>query len=120
MQEQLAKVLTAMAKGKIDAEKMKSKLEKHKRPQKCETLVVPRVNSEIWSIKDTNTRSNDLKLQMTQKSLLKATFALAKAGDTCVRSTMVKMKTLLRDVTDAIGLNLKTIHQLSMERRDKL
>ena len=33
---------------------------------------------------------------------------------------MMQIKTLLRDVTDAIGLNLKTIHELSMERRTKI
>ena len=118
--EQLAKVLTTMAKGKMDTEKFKSKLEKHKIPQNCETLVVPRVNPEIWNILDNSTRSNDFKLQRTQKSLLKATFALAKTGDTCVKSTSAEMKALLRDVTDAIGLNLKTIHELSMERRAKI
>ena len=34
IQEQLAKVLTTMAKGKIDAEKIKSKLEKHQKTTK--------------------------------------------------------------------------------------
>ena len=97
-----------MATGKTDTEKFKSKLEKHKRPQNCETRV------------DNSMRSNDLKLQRTQKSLLKATFALAKTGDTCVKSTSAEMKALLRHGTDAIGLNLKTIHELSMERRAKI
>ena len=32
---------------------------------------------------------------------------------------MMQIKTFLRDMTDAIGLNLKTIHELSMERRTK-
>lgn len=42
------------------------------------------------------------------------TFALETTGDTCVRSTTVKMKTLHRDVMDATGL------ELSMERRAKI
>ena len=33
---------------------------------------------------------------------------------------MMQMKTLLRDVTDAIGLNLQTIQELSVERRTKI
>ena len=80
--------------------------------------MVPKHNPEIWNILDDS--SNDLKLQRTQKNLLKATFALVKTGNACVKSTNAKMKTLLRDVTGAIGLNLKTIHELSMERRAKI
>ena len=96
IQEQLAKVLTTVAKGKMDAEKSKSKLEKHKRPQNGVTLVVPRVNPELWNILDNSTISNDLKLQRTQENLLKATFALAKTGDACVKSTYAEMKALFQ------------------------
>ena len=55
-----------------------------------------------------------------QKILLRATFALAKTGDTRVKSASSEMKALLRDVTDAIGLNLKTVHEFFMDRRAKI
>ncbi|XP_070185868.1 uncharacterized protein [Littorina saxatilis] len=118
--EKLAKVLGTMGKGKMDDERMNTKFDKHKRPQNCETLIVPRVNPEIWSVLDHSTKSADLKLQRTQKCLLKATYALANTADKCVKSEMQHMKDLVRDISDAVSLNLKTVHEMSMERRSKI
>ena len=56
----------------------------------------------------------------TQKTPQRTTFALTQTGDTCVQSANSEMKVLLRDVTDAIGLNLKTVHELSTDRRAKI
>ena len=55
-----------------------------------------------------------------KKNPQRATFALTQTGDTCVQSANSEMKALLRDVTDAIGLNLKTVHELSTDRRAKI
>ena len=61
--DQLAKVLKTMTKGKMDENKIKEKCEKHKRLSNVEQPVVPKVNLEIWRILDHNTKSADLKLQ---------------------------------------------------------
>lgn len=118
--EKFAKLLLTMSKGKMEVETLKMKLEKHKRPQNCEMLIVPRVNPEIWAVMDNVAKSADLKTQKLQKNILKATIAMVKAGDMCVQSSSTEMKSTLRDITDAIGINLKTIHDLSMERRQKI
>ena len=120
-----AKLLRTMAKGKMAPEKLKAKQEKHKRPANCDLLVVPRVNPEIWSVMDNTARAMDLKIQRIQKNILTATLAMIKVGNTCFTSTKKEMKTKLRDeclfdTSDAIGVNLKTIHDLSMERRTKI
>ena len=43
---QLAKVVTTIAKSKLSEEKLKAKLEKHKRLENLELVVVPEVNPE--------------------------------------------------------------------------
>ena len=70
--DQLAKVLKTMTKGKRDENKIKEKCEKHKRPSNVEQPVVPKVNPEIWGILDHTTQTADLKLQRKQKMLIKA------------------------------------------------
>ena len=62
-------------------------------------------------------KSADLRLQRSHKLLLIATFALASVCSVCVMSSNMETRSLLRDVTDAIGLILKTSRDLSMDIR---
>ena len=90
--DQLAKIVNTMALGhKVSEDKLKDRMDKHKRPENC-TLQVPRVNPEIWSLMDHATKSADLKAQKNQKKLVKVTFALAKVCDNFVKEPNAKTK----------------------------
>lgn len=117
--EKLANVVQAMAGQKMSEEKVKEKVEKHKRPENVE-VHVPKVNPEIWALMDHTAKSADLKAQRTQKKLLKATYALTKVCKGFVVKPSSENSDQLRDTTDAMSLILRATHDLSMERCVKI
>ena len=60
--QNVAKVISVMAKGKMSEDKIKEKMDKHKRPQNI-NITVPRVNNEIWNVMDHSAKSADLRTQ---------------------------------------------------------
>ncbi len=79
--QQLADILNQRWSSKLDESKLKSKMEKHDRPENCEKLSVPKVNPEIWSKLQHTTRGSDLRLANFQKTLVKVRAALTKSAD---------------------------------------
>ena len=70
----LAGVMKDIWINKSDEDKLKGKFEKYKTPANCEFLRTKKCNEEIWSLRlSENQRSNDLKLQKVQNSLVKST-----------------------------------------------
>ena len=117
--EKLVKVISTMAKAKLSEEKIKEKMEKYKQPQNCE-LKVPKVNPEIWAMMEHGSKSVDLKIQKAQKMLLKATFALTNVCNELIENSGPEKKNMLREITDAMALILKTSNEMSLERRGKI
>ena len=115
-----SEVLKTMTKGKMDENEIKEKCEKHKRPSSVEQPVVPKVNPKILGILDHSTKTADLKLQRKQKMLIKAVHALAYSCNTCVGSESQEMKNLVKNLSDAVSLNLKVVHEISLERRSRI
>lgn len=118
--EKLASVVKNMTKAIIPEEKIREKMEKYKRPENC-AAAVPKVNPEIWGLIDHGGKTQDLKVQKTQKRLVKATYALASVCDGLAKpSQMCDKKALMKKVSDAMALILKANHELSVERRMKI
>ena len=115
---QLAKVVTTIAKAKLSEGKLKAKLEKKTQAaRKSRTCSGSRSEPRIWGIMDHTVKAADLKLQRTQQTPLKSAYVLARVCDVCVASQNSETKGLLRVITDAIGLTLKTIRDISLDRR---
>jgi hypothetical protein len=57
---------------KMSDKKLSDKLELIQRPENCSGLIVPRVNSEIWSNLDKFNKRRDLRTSNVQKNLAKA------------------------------------------------
>ena len=57
---QMATILPTMVKEKMDETKISQIFEAHKTQQNCDSLVVPKVNPEILSIMDCNSKIADL------------------------------------------------------------
>lgn len=68
---------------------------------------------------DYNSKTSDLAQQRVQKSLLRASFALAKACDALAEQRQTQSKTVTY-ISDAMGLNFKRVHDISKERRSKM
>ncbi|XP_070182738.1 transcriptional regulator ATRX homolog [Littorina saxatilis] len=117
--EKLAQIVERMKKGLLSEDKLQEKFEKYKKPGNCD-ITVPRVNPEIWDKIEHEARSRDLRVQQEQKMLLKATFALAKISDDLVQSASTQSKAMLKTVMDAVALILKTVHELSVDRRSRI
>lgn len=111
--EKWAKILEAMSKGKMNDDKLKEKM--RKRPDNVRVFT-PRVNAEIWSMMAHTAKSSDLKSQKWQSNLISAAFALTEVVEKLVNTD----KAAAKPVSDAMGLILKTVHDLSMERRAKI
>lgn len=108
------KLAGIMAKTKMGEDKIKEKMDKHKRPENCH-VIVAKVNPEIWGLMDHTAKAVDLRIQRAQKRLVKASFTLAKVSDALVKNPSNESKSQLRDITDAMALVLKTSHDLSVD-----
>lgn len=116
--EKLAKVIDTMKKAKLSDDKFAEKQKSLKRPANV-NVFAPRVNPEVWAMMAHQTKSNDLRLRKSQTYLVSAVYALAPVVEECVNST-TNMKSLVKPVTEAMGLILKAVHDLSMDRRTKI
>ena len=70
--EDLAAMLNKRWATKMSDKKLTDKLESIQRPENCSDLIVPRVNSEIWSNLDKFNKRRDLRTSNVQKNLAKA------------------------------------------------
>ena len=70
--EKLAPLNDKMVKTSLSEEQLKEKYDKYNRPENCENLTGTKVNPEIWSKINSNTRSKDLKVQKLETSLIKS------------------------------------------------
>jgi len=116
--EELARIVTKMTEGMSEV-KLKEKWGLYKRPQNCE-LVVPKVNSELWSGLNHNTKSSDLRMQRQQKMLLKVVYALLQIADGTMKNLDNENKSQFKVLMDAIGITLKSVRELSLDRRSRI
>lgn len=114
--DRLEKFMTTLLKNPLSEEKMKAKMENHKCPQNC-VMTIPKVNAEIWAKMDRKTRMVDISLRKVQQAISKATVAAVKTCDALKAAKPRGLKEMMTDLTDTISMNLKTMQDLSMERR---
>ena len=115
----------------MDAEKLKKKLYIFKTPLNCGFLTTKKCNTEIWSLQmNEQQRSNDLKVQKLQNSLVKGTIAVAQLTDAILKLHRDKDLTpkgyrkalsgLLGMASDSVALLAQT-HQMTNDfRRRKI
>ena len=73
----LANIINKRYTGKLTENKLKEKLELYARPGNCEKLKAPEVNHEIWGKLKTPQKTRDLRMTNVQKTVIKATVAVA-------------------------------------------
>ena len=123
--QQLATIVTNLAKNRLPEEKLKEKLATYVRPGNCEALTVTRVNGEIWEKLSAATKSRDLKAQRGQNATVQAMVAITTAADNLVVGTrsgetlsQEKMAVTLTGLVDALALLNYANQDVNQRRRE--
>jgi hypothetical protein len=121
VREKMASFIRTVCQNRMTDEKLQQKLDKYKIPSNC-TLTVPRVNSELWSKMEKESKQEDFALQKAQRQMIKSTVALMRACDRLVENEAKSknIKEILQMLTDAIGLNMRTVSDLNRDRRQQV
>ena len=119
--EKLAAIVNKMARSKLADDKLKEKLTQYTRNKNCEKLVEMKVNPVIWAKISPATRSQDLKLQKMQTTLLKATTVLVEVTDKFLESKDQSKRLLneaMKSLFDEIALITHANCDLNHTRHD--
>ena len=77
--DKLAKIINSKLTEDFDFPKLKETLSKYKRPQNCEAMYVPKVNTEIWQKMKPFAKKADIKMANLQDTLLEGLSGLAES-----------------------------------------
>lgn len=117
------RITDAFTKKPIE-EKMKAIGEKYKTPENCPLVCIPKVNQALWSELPRASKLRDLGMQEIQKSIVKASQALAQMADDIIQSkknnTQPKPKELLGVLSDSLTFLGNACYQTSLKRRENL
>ena len=119
---QLCPILDGMLLTRLKDDKIKAKAEIYDRPENCPTIIVTRVNPEIWSKLKGETRSQDIKLQKIQQRMVKGFTALAYLADSMLEakkgSKELDLEKAIRLLLDGYALFANANQELNQRRRD--
>ena len=97
-------------------EKLKAKLDKYPGPENVKGLRTPKVNPSIWSQLSTSMKTQDVRSQKGQNTLIGAISAMTKAADLAL-GKYSNDKELITLLTDAVALALQYNHEVNHSRR---
>ena len=117
--QELASLVNQFVKEGIVDEKLSEKLKNHPRPKNCDTLSKVSVNKVIWDKLTSNTRSQDVKLQKVQTTIIAAISAVAKAVDKLLVMTEID-RDIIRSLVDGIGLLATANREVNFRRREHI
>ena len=81
LREGLAAIFNNLLSEKMGDEKLKTKLDKYPRPENVKGLRTPKVNPSIWSQLSTSMKTQDVRSQKGQNTLIGAISAMTKTAD---------------------------------------
>lgn len=122
--DNLAQFINKRFKEPLKEGKLKEKLDTYKKPRNCTGLTVRQTNKEIWSILRGYNRKADMKLTSLQKTITKATTAIARAADVVTGVAKVtkerseKLKPAVKGLTDAILFLGHAQQRLTTQRKE--
>ena len=121
----LANAINEVWGKKLTPEKLKIRLNKHLKPEKCDQLSPTLVNMEMFSNIPAHTRSQDVKLQKMQRFLLKSSYPIVKILDSILTSNSSNNKPhhmLINKIKKLASAALEVLSQSNLElqqqRRD--
>ena len=123
--DKLAKIINERWSEKLSPNKLAEKLKKHARPGNLDSLVIPRVNPEIWADMSHPVKRVDLRTANTQTIVSKVGTIIA----ICTKNLLQARKTDGKDIdldemvgfhTDALALLGHNQNELSMKQREAI
>ena len=124
MNEDLAAMLNKRWATKMSDKKLTEKLELIQRPENCSGLIVPRVNSKIWSNIDKFNKRRDLRTSNVQKNLAKAGSSLIYATNQLLRSrqkgSQVDRAEFIKSNMEILAILGHALVDLSHHRREAI
>ena len=116
LREGLAAIFNNLLSEKMGDEKLKTKLDKYPRPENVKGLRTPKVNPSIWSQLSTSMKTQDVRSQKGQNTLIGAISAMTKAADLAL-GKYSNDKELITLLTDAVAMALQYNHEVNHSRR---
>ena len=125
--EDTARLVQKMMKAMPEAT-YKEKCKKYKVPDNLQYMCTPGVNKELWGDLDGEIKNSDIRMQSSQKALIKCTAALSLLMDKCMaindRSnklpTLEEFDDITTTVSDSLGLGLNANRQMNYARRSNI
>lgn len=118
--EALGKAVNAAISIKSSKESMVDLEKKYDRPENCNLLKVPRVNKEIWDAMNKQAHSDDLTLQVIQKSLATGMIPLVQMADMLVNKKELEPHVCKKMLADSISMLGNAFYNVSMKRRNEI
>jgi hypothetical protein len=122
--DKLAKIINSKLTEDFDTPKLKETLSKYKRPQNCEAMYVPKVNTEIWQKMKPFAKKADIKMANLQDTLLKGLSSLADSTNsplTCRESKSIpNYKNIIPQLLDTAALMSHVCKELSYKRKEAI
>ena len=105
----------------MNAEKLKSILEKYARPENCPGMTCKKVNPEIWKLLNSSRKRTDVQLYHLQQTVLKVMFAVLQTTNTLVESSSnMGNNQILANLIDAIAMLAHTHSNMLLLRKDQI
>ena len=122
--DKLSKLVNDKFQTEYTVEKRKEILQKYKVSSNCNELFVPKVNSEIWTKFNANSKRSDIRTSVLQDTLVKVSSAIIVTVNDLLnhreKKTSPDYKTLIPRLTDSVALIGHVHKELSFKRRDAI
>lgn len=122
--DKLSKLVNDKFQTEYTVEKRKEILQKYKVPINCNELFVPKVNSEIWTKLNANSKRSDIRTSVLQDTLVKVSSAIIVTVNDLLshreKKTSPDYRTLIPRLTDSVALIGHVHKELSFKRRDAI
>ena len=117
----VAKTINKRWETRMDIKILKDKMAKYSRPDNCEMIRVPRVNTPVWKTLESHQRRNDVKITNIQKTCAAVGTSLAYTLDMVCKdqsSSELDTSQIIRYVADAVAMLGHINTDLSLLRRE--
>ena len=105
----------------MNAEKLKSILDKYARPENCPGMTCKKVNPEIWKLLNKSRKRTDVQFYHLQQTVLKVMFAILQTTNTLVESSSNRGNNqILTNLIDTIAMLAHTHSNISLLRKDQI
>ena len=118
--EEIAKIVTRLVRDVMLEERLQDKINKYPQPENCEGLTKVRVKQLIWDNLSSTIRSQDLKFQKVQTSIVKGMTALARVTDAILKrvNEINGGKVLAQQAIDSLSLLANANTELNNRKKE--